>query len=472
MARENQGLQIALIIFVMLTIILGVTTYVFVRKWDDATKEKVAAEKVAGDKGRDAEAKEQVANALKKLIGVAATEALPNIEDTFRKDMERYGAAYAVDDRFYRLLLEKMQKTIEELGIALKDAKDEVPKLRDEHKQNLEAQEAQIARFKAERDKAEVDLTTEQTKYRDDVERKNREGVTLQASLQAARKEMKERIDKIEVKFQEAVKKTKTLEEVNVVISDENQGLKGAVNAGTANGEVTWVNQRSATVWINLGRADGLTRQVTFSVYPADVTDLTAKDARKGKIEVTQILGDHLAEARVLEDEITRPIMPEDKIFTPVWNSGMKRHFALVGFLDIDGDGKSDLETVKHIIAINGGVVDCYVDPSGKQVGQINVNTNCLVLGERLTEKNDTRQLNADSKIRNEADQYRLQKVQLGDLLQRMGWKNVSPVVRYGRGANVKDFQPKVEELPRKSTGNVSDLFEKRQPPKQPASAY
>jgi hypothetical protein len=53
-----------------------------------------------------------------------------------------------------------------------------------------------------------------------------------------------------------------------------------------------------------------------------------------------------------------------------------------------------------------------------------------------------------------------------------MGWKNVSPVVRYGRGANPKDFQPKVNDLPGKSTGNVSDLFEKRQPPKQPASAY
>ena len=32
MARENQGLQIALIIFVMLTIILGVTTYLFFRQ--------------------------------------------------------------------------------------------------------------------------------------------------------------------------------------------------------------------------------------------------------------------------------------------------------------------------------------------------------------------------------------------------------------------------------------------------------
>ena len=36
MARENQGLQIALIVFVMLTILLGVTTYLGFRQYDDA----------------------------------------------------------------------------------------------------------------------------------------------------------------------------------------------------------------------------------------------------------------------------------------------------------------------------------------------------------------------------------------------------------------------------------------------------
>jgi hypothetical protein len=54
-----------------------------------------------------------------------------------------------------------------------------------------------------------------------------------------------------------------------------------------------------------------------------------------------------------------------------------------------------------------------------------------------------------------------------------MGWKNMSPVVRFGRGANPKDFRAKPEEgVPKKSTGNVSDVFLKRQPPKTPASAY
>ncbi|NLF08061.1 MAG: hypothetical protein GX594_08785, partial [Pirellulaceae bacterium] len=58
----------------------------------------------------------------------------------------------------------------------------------------------------------------------------------------------------------------------------------------------------------------------------------------------------------------------------------------------------------------------------------------------------------------------------LVDLLQGMGWKNMSPVVRYGRGANPEDFRAKPDDgVPRKSTGNVSDLYQKRTPPQQRA---
>ena len=47
-ARENQGLQIALIVFVMLTIVLIVTTFLFFQNYrDEQTKNKKAADDVA-----------------------------------------------------------------------------------------------------------------------------------------------------------------------------------------------------------------------------------------------------------------------------------------------------------------------------------------------------------------------------------------------------------------------------------------
>jgi len=238
---------------------------------------------------------------------------------------------------------------------------------------------------------------------------------------------------------------------------------------GVPNGEITWVNQRNNTVWINLGKADALRRQITFSVYPADLTNLTIK-GKKASIEVTQILGDHLAEARVLEDDVANPITPGDKIYTPLWSPGEKRRFALAGIMDLDGDGKSDLQTVMNLIAVNGGVVDCYIADSGpnknKMVGRITVNTNCLILGDAPTEGNAD-QIPAFSKITDDAKQLRLPIIQLGDMLQRMGWKNLTPVVRFGRGANPNDFRAKPDEgFQRKSTGNVSGIYQKRDPMK------
>jgi hypothetical protein len=227
-------------------------------------------------------------------------------------------------------------------------------------------------------------------------------------------------------------------------------------------GEIRWVKQRTGTVWIDLGRADSLQRQVTFSVYPADTTDLSA-GSKKGSIEVTQVLGDHLAEARVVDDKLVDPIISGDKIFTPVWAPGEKRHFALVGFMDLDGDGRSDLQTVVRLITMNGGVVDSYIDEKGKRVGEMSVNTRYLVMGDAPTDKGQTDVIAEFSKMRAEAQRLGVQQVQLVDLLQRMGWKNQTPVIRFGRGANPKDFAPKADEgAQRKAPGNV---FKPRQPP-------
>src|SRR5687768_7905139 len=49
-AREGQGLQIAVIIFAMLTIILAITTYIFYAQSQTADKERQAAVAQAGEK--------------------------------------------------------------------------------------------------------------------------------------------------------------------------------------------------------------------------------------------------------------------------------------------------------------------------------------------------------------------------------------------------------------------------------------
>jgi hypothetical protein len=474
MARENQGLQIALIIFVMLTIILGVTTYLCFRKWDDADKAKEVAAASAGKNEQLARKNAEDAEKLKKWIGVATTDSVDAIKDTFDKDMGKYAASLPAQDQVYRNLLDKMYNTIKQRSEELTDAKLEIPKREDDYKKSLEAKEAQVAEFRSSHDAAVSDLDNERTKFQTDRERISRDKTRLQGDLQAMRKESNERLAKVDAQLTKSETENKKLGDVVVKQGEIIDRYGGGLMAGAANGEITWVVQRNSTVWINLGRADGLMRQVTFSVYPFDVVDMTAKGAAKGKIEITEILGDHMAQGRITEDEVTRPILPKDKIYTPLWSPGERRHFALAGVMDLYGDGRNDLEALKNLIAINGGIVDCYIDDAGKQHGEITVNTNCLILGTAPTDKeSDSRMVTTFTKVLKDVDQLRLPKTQLSDLLQRMGWRNMSPVIRYGRGANAKDFAPKPEGgVLKKSTGRVTDIFEKRQPPKAPASAF
>ncbi len=459
MARENQGLQIALILFVMATIVLSVTTYLGFKSYSDEFKAKEVALTAGAKAQNDATNFERNIKDLKKLIGAADTEQVDQIATQFGDDMKKYGAGYPEKSQFYRPLLDMMKKTIDEKNAELDAAKAEIPKVKDEYETRLKAKDVQLEQYKNERNKANDDLAGEQAKFQGELRRKNDEGEKLQGDLVATHKEINDVRDK--AKADEQATKV-VIEKLRGRVSDQGDIIKGYTSekVGTPSGEITWVNQRNSAVWINLGRADSLTRQVSFSVFPPDVTSLTDKAAKKAKIEVTQILGDHLSEARVVDDDPGNPIVPGDKLYTPLWSPGEKRHLALAGLMDLDGDGRSDLQMVLNIIAINGGVVDCYITDAGKIVGQINVNTSCLINGDAPTETSSTAQREAFTKIQHDADQLRLEKMQLTELLQRMGWKNMSPVIRYGHGANPKDFRAKPDEgVVRKSSSDVTDLF-------------
>ncbi len=196
-----------------------------------------------------------------------------------------------------------------------------------------------------------------------------------------------------------------------------------------------WVNQQARSVWISLGRADGLQRQMTFSVYPSTAMDV-GKAPRKGSIEVTEILGDHLAEARILEDNPSDPIMPGDLIHTPVWEAGQRPRFALADGMDIDGDGKSDLDIVLNIIRSNGGIVDCYIDDEDNKTGEITSETRSP--GAQVPSRMKTAS-EARRKARYRAvtlrRRLRIDKDLSPELLNRMGWRIQTPVIRYGAAA-------------------------------------
>lgn len=465
MARENQGLQITLIVFVMLTIFLGAATYYFFRSYQEASI-KATKNGTELDKATKLALKnEEDANTLKKLIGLAPTDKVDAIDTvTFKEDMAKFGAGYPEKSLFYRPLLEEMFKTITARNGELDVAKAKIAKLETDFATREASKQPQIDDFKKAAETASKDLSGERDKFKADRERITQEQLKLKGDLDAARKSTAASVAQVDRKLQDATTQNNKLVNTVKALTIEKRALL-ATKFEIPSGEIRWVNQHAGTAWINLGSADALQRQVTFGVYPADTSDITA--GKKANIEVTRILGDHLAEVRIFDDKISDPIMPGDKIYTPVWMPGEKRHFALAGSMDVRGEGKNDLQIVKDLITANGGVVDCYLDEkTGKPVGRLTVKTRFLVVGDPPGEKSQADVIGNYQKVLNDADRFGIQTIQLGDLLHRMGWKNQTSVVQYGLGANPKHFSAKPgDEGVGKSTGNVSEIFQSREPP-------
>ena len=142
--------------------------------------------------------------------------------------------------------------------------------------------------------------------------------------------------------------------------------------------------------------------------------------------------------------------------------------------MDIDNDGKSDLQRVINLITMNGGVVDCYLDDDFKRIGKMLTSTRFVVLGKAPDANATKERIDERTRMMRDADRLGLRTIALAELLVRMGWKNQTPVVRFGAGANPNDFRAQPPEgVPRTSGGNVSDVFRKREPPRRAGgSAY
>jgi hypothetical protein len=218
-------------------------------------------------------------------------------------------------------------------------------------------------------------------------------------------------------------------------------------------GEVTLVNSRANTVWIDLGSADGIDRQMIFSVIDQKETGVT-KSKVKGRIEVTRVMDAHSAEARVLEDELANPIMKGDKIYSPSFRKGRKVRFALAGMMDMDKDGKSDQTQVKALITMNGGVVDAELLDDGSIAGTLTGDTRFLVKGDRPTDKTNQKLIDGFTAMTGEATRLGIETITLDSLLDRMGYVPDRRVVPMSRPSATGDapsdtFRPRTAPAPR-----------------------
>lgn len=150
-----------------------------------------------------------------------------------------------------------------------------------------------------------------------------------------------------------------------------------------SHGSITKKSDR--TVYINLGSADKVRPGLTFTVQPSDTPQRgieTRKYERslgngskeiavrtKGSIEVTEVLGPNLSQARITSepDAIREAILVGDTLYNAAWRRGAADRVALFGVFDVDADGSDDLKNVIRDLTKMGIVVDAYYDIEQKK---------------------------------------------------------------------------------------------------------
>ncbi len=473
MASENQGLQIALIISVMTIVLLSVTTFMFFKSGEDA------ALQAQTNLDNETTAKQATKKALDELqglkdkVGFTEQDDEAEMEAIHLADVQKYGAAANEADQTYRRMLENLHAALTSANELL-NVKTAALEKQLKHNEGREvAKESQITEQKKRADEADRDKLAAQQQHTVSRGRLAEQSSGLNTDLEAVRDERDTKVAELTA---DVDSEKENARRIGIMLEQITKKYEGVVNESfdVADGSIRWVNQRAGTVWIDVGRADHLQRLTTFAVYPAWANDL-GEAVKKADIEVTEILGDHLAEAKITSDDPSDPVVLGDLLHSPVWSPGSQEHFALATGMDIDGDGKSDVAFVRNLITMNGGVVDCWVDDTAMELkdGNITTDTRYLVLGAEVDDSGPVEIRDIHKAMTRQAENLGVQRITLAELLNRMGWKNKTPVIRYGLDANPDDFLAKPPEgVPRVSTGTVTELFKQRTPPKPPGSAY
>jgi hypothetical protein len=477
---EHQGLQIALILFGMISAVLAITTYVYYRSSEESAKVAEDAKKKmeqATTRANDFQArvdyvlhilgKAPLADAevdqLKQSFG--ADDKMKGVIADFETFIATFGVGMPKEKQNYGSVAPELLTAVRGLNQAQLQQIAENTKLTKEldTTRTKEAERTEVA-VKGQQD-AKQTLDEEQDKYNKDRKSLEDKQAADLADYTAEKSKQKSQLDKAKADQDQLAKDIKTREST---IKDQAKTIETLRDEPfeVPDGQITWVNQGANTVWLNLGLADGLRRQTLFSVFDQADNGVT-RTAKKASVEVTRVLDQHLAEARIISDIASNPIMPGDQIFSPAWRPGKRVRFALCGFIDIDGDSRSDRNIVRSLLAASGGQIDEEMHDDGETEGTMTAATRYLVIGiapQGRTEA-DQKILRTYSDMQKRAEELGVEKIPVDKLLDWVGYHPEVRSVGLGRNADPSQFKPQPPEgKTRTSTGTVSEKFRERKP--------
>ena len=504
MATSNSNItavHFSLIFFVMLSIILGVVSYLKINESTVAVKDKNEASKEAADSKKRNDTTSDVTSRILTQIGYASSttydEQFQNRMITdIQADHKKVIDLYTQHDWNNELGLNKPGNLRQDLML-LKVAYDRMREDKERSLKELTAlkEAAEAARVQAEtsRDQLQVKLTAETTRVLE-IEKKAKEAIdakdkkireldgikqNLLARLDAEREAHANQVVVFEKRISGLVD---TVQRKQQIIDEIKQ-----VSFERPDGVIRKVDYRTKLVWIDLGSADRLPKRMTFSVYSASHHGVgRGREDIKGSIEITRITGQHIAEARILNHDIYDPIRAGDPIYTPLWSAGTKESFAFVGFFDLDDDGQSDRDVLYRKVRAARAVISNSVDDMGVRTGAgLTTEDKFLVRGiikdpdtaSTQKERDILKKISEENaKLETEAREKGIRIIRLADFLAYIGFKADRRLWRPGEGSPRKLKAGAASSSARQTIGNrassgrTSGVYSRSSRLKQPKS--
>ncbi|WP_417397924.1 hypothetical protein [Gimesia chilikensis] len=485
-ASKPTAVHFSLIFFVMLTLICGVMAYLNYKDLAEANAKLNQAESNARTSDAAVRKLDEELQALKKLIGneqdeIGLDNKTPNtVIGATEQDIKTHADVLAEPT---------IKNTLIKLSTQLNQTKNQLAQEQAD-KNKLEAQflalkgelDKVVDQHRTARDGAEKDLADTQKVKEEEVSAKDQQIAALQ-------KENEEILIELDQLRETNAKTIKDLENKNNTYASLIDTLRSRltevqkVSFEKPDGVIRTVDNSTGVVWINLGEADRLPKRMTFSVYRKAHQGIgRGEEDIIGAIEVTKILGPHLSEARIVSDDIYQPISPGDPIYTPLWGVGRPETFAISGIIDLDGDGKSDMDLLQRIIENANAKIDNIVTENGERTGNgLTVHTKFLVIGEspnvdsaKTDEQRDKMQqvLAKMKEIREEARLKAVRVIGINDFLSYIGYKPQRRLHTPGSGiASPIKAGAKKTGVSASSSGQVSGVFTRSKRLKQQTSS-
>jgi hypothetical protein len=458
--ESKTGLIVALVFFILTTIGLGIGTYTgyTADEGKDATIKKLNGEKKnleadrewwkfqamcyravlghlpGGDVGDLGLKKEQFAQGALGT-GQKDKEEVTLLITNILDKKANWNAAQKKYMGSYEGLLVDAQKRYDALEAQLKGVQAQLAaaekRARDAEEAARTAKQEYDAALAAQAKKVDNDQNDNQTRVANlvkDVERLGKEKQDLMTEQAVTMKRLSD----------ESRKKDEVIKQLKDLVAQRTDELTAMRQKTTTQMPKNWntdwkiVTIAGTIPYINLGSADKVKPQLTFSIHGVGPDGKPLQEP-KGTLEVVNVVDEHLSQARItnVKDPNRNPVLIGDVLFNPSWDPNLKKHVALTGIIDLTGDGRDSSIEFRRNLERQNVIVDAWLDPKDySPQGKITVQTDYLILGDGVESLTNVRDREGFGKklnesmiaMKKEAEKNGVQVVSLRKYLEMIGY--------------------------------------------------